>query len=302
MKKYFINPETGLFRAGWRIVLFMIVFIAITFVVMSGVRAALGGLKGGGLLQFTLLGITATIAVYIARKYFDKKSLVSLGVKWDKYAALDILSGFLNSALVMAGIFFVMLWADLIEFRGFSWWMDSTDAAAAFSVAAIPVILVVLFKLTLVSWWEELVFRGYILQNIISGTSLLWAIVITSVLFGAIHAGNPGATTLSTFLLVITTPQLIYAYVKTGQLWLPMGIHLGWNFFQSSVFGYAASGMDSPTMISQVPVAADWLSGGEFGAEGSVLVIPFTFLSLFLIHFWVRATRKPGQGVFETLV
>jgi membrane protease YdiL (CAAX protease family) len=302
MKKYFINPESGLFRAGWRIILFIIVFIAISFVVMSGVRAVLGGLKGGGLLQFTLLSITATIAVYIARKYFDKKSLISLGVKWDKYAALDILSGFLNSALVMAGIFFVMLWADLIEFRGFSWWMDSTGAAAAFSVAAIPVILVVLFKMSIVSWWEELVFRGYILQNIISGTSLLWAIIITSVLFGAIHAGNPGATTLSTFLLVITTPQLIYAYVKTGQLWLPMGIHLGWNFFQSSVFGYAASGMDSPTMISQVPVAADWLSGGEFGAEGSILVIPFTILSLFLIHFWVRATRKPGQGVFETLV
>jgi hypothetical protein len=54
-------------------------------------------------------------------------------------------------------------------------------------------------------------------------------------------------------------------------------------------------------LISQSPISPDWLSGGSFGAEGSVLVIPFTLLSCFLIHYWVRATRQPGQRLLETI-
>ena len=103
-------------------------------------------------------------------------------------------------------------------------------------------------------------------------------------------------------LIVLITPQLIYAYVKTGQLWLPVGLHLGWNFFQASVFGFPASGQVSLSMISQSPVGPEWLSGGKFGAEGSILIIPVTILSYLMIHYWVRATRQPGQGLFEMMV
>ena len=72
MKNYFINPETGLLRAGWRILTFVVIFVVITAVVMLTVRAILGSLRGGGNLQFTLLMITATAAVFIARRYLDK--------------------------------------------------------------------------------------------------------------------------------------------------------------------------------------------------------------------------------------
>lgn len=302
MKKYFVNPQTGLLRAGWRILVFLLIFIAVTAILMASVRAALGGLRGGSLLQFILLGLSATLCVIVARKYLDKKSFISLGIKWDKYAVLDVVSGVINSALVMGGLFLVMWWAGLIEFKGFSWWLSETTPGNALTAAALPIVLVALLKMTVVAWWEELVFRGYMLQNMVAGVGLIWAIVISSLLFGLIHGANPDATLLSTILLIVTTPQLIYAYLKTGQLWLPIGLHLGWNFFQSAVFGYAASGLESPTLIQQSPIAADWLSGGEFGAEGSILIIPFTIFSLFLIHYWVRATRKPGQKFFETLV
>ncbi len=302
MKKNFINPETGVLRAGWRILAFLAIFIAVTAIVMMGVRALLGGLKGGSTLQFTLLGITATISVFLARKYLDKKSFKSIGLQWDKAAFLDILFGFLNSALVMAGVYFAMLWAGFIEFERFTWWMDTERVTDGFQLAALPIVIAVFLKLTVVAWWEELVFRGYILQNLVSGAGLIWAIVISSIIFGGIHAGNPDATVLSTAILVITTPQLIYAYLKTGQLWLPMGLHLGWNFFQSSVFGFAASGQAVPTLIAQSQAAPDWLSGGGFGAEGSILIVPFTILSIFVIHYGVRITRQPGQKFFETMV
>lgn len=300
MKKIFINPGTHILRAGWRILLFIAIFVCINLILTFSVRLIQGHLKGGGTLWFTLLGISATIAAYISRKYVDKASLISLGLKFDRFALLDVISGVVNSAIVMACIYFTLLFAGLIEFTGFSWWNNNVDVQ--FTTAVIPVMLAVFWKFVIVAWWEELVFRGIILQNIIKGLGLVWAVVIGSIIFGLIHFRNPDATIISTLLIIIITPQLIYAYLKTGQLWLPMGIHLGWNFFQASVFGFASSGQSSPTMITQKAIGPDWLSGGAFGAEGSILMIPFVIGSLFLIHWWVARTRMPGQKYFDFLI
>ncbi len=301
MKNIFVNGETGLIRAGWRIFLFVALFMALTFVGMVTVRWILGGLPKLSPQQWTVLAVTSTLAVYIARRFLDKQSFTSLGLKVDRYAVLDVISGIVNSALVMAAVFFMMLSFGLIEFHGFTWWTDTVNAEVAFQLAVVPVVLFVIYELAIVAWWEELVFRGYFFQNLIAGMGLIWAIVISSLVFGLIHIMNPEGTVLGGLLIALITPQLIYAYLKTGQLWLPMGLHLGWNFFQASIFGFAASGQESPSMISQSPVGPEWLSGGAFGAEGSVLIIPVTILSYFLVHYWVRATRQPGQRMFEIM-
>ena len=115
--------------------------------------------------------------------------------------------------------------------------------------------------------------------------------VLSTILFDLIHAGNPGATILSTFLIMLTTLQLVYAYQKSAQLWLPIGIHLGWNFFQASIFGFSSCGRTSPTMISQSPIGPDWLSEGDFGAENNILIIPFSLASLLPINWWISKTR-----------
>ncbi|MDA1028815.1 MAG: CPBP family intramembrane metalloprotease [Bacteroidetes bacterium] len=133
----------------------------------------------------------------------------------------------------------------------------------------------------------------------VEGTNLIWTIVVSSLVFGFGHYFNPNAGIFGSFLIALVTPQLIYAYLKTGQLWLPMGLHLGWNFFQASVFGFASSGQKSPSLIAQAPIGPEWLSGGEFGAEGSILLIPFLILSMVAIHYWVRWSRFPKQGAFE---
>lgn len=302
MKNIFINKETGLLRAGWRIFLFLVLFMGLTVGGMITVRWILGGLPKLSPQQWTVVGVTATTAVYIARRFLDKRSFVSLGLKVDRLAVLDVIAGIVNSALVMTTVYFMMLGLGLIDFHGFTWWTDEVNVEVGFQMAVVPVVLIVIYKLSIVAWWEELVFRGYIFQNLIAGMGLIWAIVISSLAFGLIHILNPDGTVLGGILIVLITPQLIYAYLKTGQLWLPIGLHLGWNFFQASIFGFAASGQESPSLISQSPVGPEWLSGGEFGAEGSILIIPVTILSYFLVHYWVRVSRHPGQGLFEIVV
>lgn len=302
MKKAFLSPSTGLLRSGWRIMAFFVIFFAMSAGGMIAVRTILGQLKRGSTLQFTILAIAATLAVIIARKLIDRRSVQSLGLKFDRLAILDLLYGIINSALLMGGMFFVLQWLGLIQFNGFTWWTDGSPGSTILQLSAIPVVIAVFYELALVAWWEELVFRGYFFQNLVAGTGLKWGIVISSLVFGFGHAFNPDATILTSLLIALVTPQLIYAYLKTGQLWLPMGLHLGWNFFQASVFGFAASGQDSPSLISQTPTGPDWLSGGAFGAEGSVLIVPFTLLSMVLIHFWVQASRRPAQKSVDVAI
>ena len=299
VKSIFVNSETGMLRAGWRILIFIMLFLSITVAGMITVRWILGGLPKLSPQQWTVILVTATTAVYIARRYLDKRSFVSLGLRFDRLAVLDILSGIVNSALVMTVMYFMLLSAGLLEFHGFSWWTDAVGPEVVFSMAVLPIILKVVYELTVVAWWEELVFRGYVFQNLVAGTNLVWATVISSLAFGLIHIMNPDGTVMGGLLIVLITPQLIYAYLKTGQLWLPMGLHLGWNFFQASIFGFPSSGNVSASLISQSPVGPEWLSGGKFGAEGSILIIPVTILSYFVIHYWVRMTRQPDQRLFE---
>lgn len=296
MHRFLTDQATGRLRSGWRLLGFLVLFVVITAIGMITVRTILGGLPRQSALQFSVLAVTATLATSVARRVLDRRSLVSLGLAWDRYALPDLLSGVGNSALLMTAVFLVMWWTGLIEVRGLTWWSADPPGVARFSAQAVPVVLAVLYKLALVAWWEELVFRGYFFQNLAEGTGLLGAVIISSLVFGFGHAFNPDASLRSSILVALVTPQLIYAYLKTGRLWLPIGLHLGWNFFQAPVFGFAASGQDSPSLVAQSPLGPEWLSGGAFGAEGSLLIVPFTLMSCLVIHWWVRATRHPGQA------
>lgn len=301
MKAVFVNPEEGRLRTGWRIVAFASGLMALNAVMFVSVRAILGSLPRQSILPFLIFGFVTTVSVFAARRFLDQRSIKSLGLHIDKHAILDLVGGMLISALVMAVMFFALLWAGLIEFQGFAWWTDDPTVSATLSAAALPAILLVMCKLAIVAWWEELVFRGYLFQNTVPVLGLTGSIVLLSLVFGVLHGMNPNATVLSTVLIALITPQLVYAYLKTGQLWLPIGIHWGWNLFQASVFGFSASGQASPTMIAQSPTGPDWLSGGTFGAEGSVLILPVTLLSMVVIHYWVRATRDRHQRPFQML-
>lgn len=303
MKHLFLNPNTGIIRAGWRIIIFIFIFMAIDLFLTFTVREILGSLKGGGLLWFILLGLSATLAAFISRKYVDKESLTSLGLHFNKLALLDVIIGVVIGALIMTGMYFTLLYAGLIKFESFSWWMENVGPDLNFSTAGISIMLGMILQFTIVAWWEEITFRGIFLQNISKGLGLTWGVILSTIIFALIHLGNPGATVLSTALIMIVTLQLVYAYLKSGQLWLPIGLHLGWNFFQASIFGFSSSGHSSPTMITQSPIGPDWLSGGNFGAENSILIIPFTLGSLFLIHWWIGKTRaSKGNNFFGFLI
>ena len=140
--------------------------------------------------------------------------------------------------------------------------------------------------------FEETIVRGFLfrLVQLIGGTWI--AVLVSSALFGAAHASNPGATVTSSVAIALEAGVLLAAaYVLTDRLWLPIGLHAGWNFTEGSVFGMSVSGLSAPSgLIAGSLKGPVILTGGAFGPEASVVAV-ILCLCVAVLLFW-RAARS----------
>jgi len=303
LKTIFYNAEESRLRAGWRISGFVILFWCMSATIFF-VKPLLGDLtkrefiSGYSLLIVAILALAATIAVPLARRFFDKRSFLSLGMQRSKVSTRDLLFGFLLSA-GMAGLFFVVaLFSGNVELNGISWssaTFSNFDFISFMGTMSFVVMLLLLLEMVFVGYWEELVFRGYLFQNMTDGMGLKVAIVISCILYGLIHAANPNAGLLSSTIIVLFGFLRLYGYLATNMLWLSIGMHIGWNFFQGPVFGFAASGHQHATLLNISSTGSDWLSGGSFGPEGSILMIPIVLLALWAMRWWSESGIRNGS-------
>jgi membrane protease YdiL (CAAX protease family) len=121
---------------------------------------------------------------------------------------------------------------------------------------------------------EEVVFRGVVFRILEQWLGSWIALGISAAIFGALHLLNPGATLLNAAAISIEGGVLLAAaYMLTRRLWLCIGIHIAWNFTQGGVFSVAVSGSSSKGLLQSRMVGPDWLTGGTFGAEASVVAL-----------------------------
>jgi membrane protease YdiL (CAAX protease family) len=121
---------------------------------------------------------------------------------------------------------------------------------------------------------EEILFRGVLFRFTEEMLGSWAALVITSALFGLGHLGNEGATAFSAIAVAVEAGTLLgAAYMLTGSLWLPIGIHFGWNVTQGLVFAVPVSGGVTRGIVTAELSGPTWLSGGAFGLEASVIAV-----------------------------
>ncbi len=122
---------------------------------------------------------------------------------------------------------------------------------------------------------EEVVFRGFIFRTCRDLWGPWIALAISAVLFGAIHAFNPHATVISSVAIAVEAGVLLaIAYAVTESLWFPIGIHAGWNFSESIIYGTNVSGINVHESLFSARIAGpDILTGGSFGPEASVVAV-----------------------------
>ncbi|WP_306207412.1 CPBP family intramembrane glutamic endopeptidase [Actinoplanes sp. RD1] len=136
-------------------------------------------------------------------------------------------------------------------------------------------LLITLGIMTSVAVNEEILFRGIIFRILEERAGSVVALVVSSILFGLTHLFNPGATVWGTLAIAIEGGTMVAAaYVLTRSLWLPIGIHFGWNFVQAGFFGTATSGTEQTDSLFHFQLSGpSVLSGGGFGPEASLVAL-----------------------------
>ncbi len=246
------------------------------------------------LMLLMQLSLTAaiTLSVWFSGRFLDRRPFANFGLHLNHDWWVDLGFGLFQGAALMLVIFLIELAAG---------WITITDTFSTRQPGArfVPALLPPLIAFLAVGFHEELFSRGYQLQNLAEG--LNWRVVgprgaivtstaLTSALFGLLHAANPNATPVSTFYLVIAGFHLAAGYVLTGELAIPIGQHITWNFFQGNVFGFPVSGSDftSATFIRIEQGGPELWTGGAFGPEAGFLGLAAMLVGVLLTALWVR--------------
>lgn len=149
-----------------------------------------------------------------------------------------------------------------------------------------------LFILGLFPFWllqggtEEVATRGWLLTRIAARTNLPLAIVISSSLFGILHMGNAGVTFLSVLNIILDGVLAGLLFIYTDSIWLVVAQHGTWNYVQGNLLGFQVSGTGADASIFSFTMGdgPDWLTGGAFGAEGSIITTLGLLVSLVIVY------------------
>ena len=152
----------------------------------------------------------------------------------------------------------------------------------------------VLFVLITAAMAEELTFRGYPFQRLREATGSFAAVLIMSLLFGAVHLANPHASLIGFLNTALIGGVLCVAYLRTWRLWLPFGIHLGWNLTLGTVLGLPVSGLNEFSVYvlgrARGPL---WVTGGAYGLEASLVGTGVSLLGFLALLAFVPQTQRP---------
>jgi hypothetical protein len=142
---------------------------------------------------------------------------------------------------------------------------------------------------------EELMFRGVALRILEELTGTRAALVVSAVVFGGLHLVNPGATVWGALAVAVEGGLMLgTAYVATRSLWLPIGVHLAWNFAESGIYGTAVSGSGPAQqgLLHAVVSGPSALTGGAFGPEASLVALAACAVPTVLFY---RAALRRGR-------
>ena len=150
----------------------------------------------------------------------------------------------------------------------------------------------ILFILGLLPFWllqggtEEVATRGWLLTRIAARTNLPLAIGISSSLFGILHLGNAGVTFLSVLNIILDGVLAALLLIYTDSIWLVVAQHGTWNYVQGNLLGFQVSGTGADASIFSFTMGSgpDWLTGGAFGAEGSIITTLVLLLSVVIVY------------------
>jgi len=260
-----------------RLVAFVILFVACAMLAGFAIHA-LGWTRDGTPLQAGLgqmLGrvLPALVAYLVVTRAIERRWPAELLARKPASRALAGLAG---GALLFSAIVGVLWLLGVYRVTGFNPHADWAPALLMVGIGA--------------GVGEEIMFRGALYRFVEEGLGTWIALLLSALFFGLAHMNNPGATAWSSAAIAIEAGLLFgLLYNVTRSLPLCMGLHAAWNFCQGTVYGIPVSGMKADGWLVSTRTGPDWLGGGVFGAEASVVALALcTACTLWLLRIALR--------------
>jgi len=293
LKQIFLSPDEPRLRAGWRVAVQIAMWFAFSLVLAIPVLVVWALVPNSfATVNVVLNGVPMVLSVWLARRFIDRRSFRSLGLALNRQAWQDTLAGVAIAGVQMLAIYLLEVQAGWLTFEDFGWeqigWPSLILGLAGWGLLFLAV-----------GFYEELLSRGYQLQNLEEGSSLFWAVVISSSFFGLLHLMNPNATWVSAIGVGLAGVFFAFTYLRTRQLWLPIGIHIGWNFFEGPVFGFPVSGMETVKLLRHQVSGPELWTGGGFGPEAGLVVIPGLLVGLAFVYGYTRNRLSTKEVVIN---
>jgi membrane protease YdiL (CAAX protease family) len=291
--------ERGL-RAGWRLLIYCGTIRALVYGVGLTAKALGGGTKGPQLPEFiqSLLMAAGELILFLVLVFLawvmsriERCKVGVYGLPLQKSLFKSFVTGYflwgflpLASLLLLLRAMRVFYFGELTTLNlqilkwGILWW----------------------FLFLFVGFFEEYLFRGYFLSTLADGIGFWPAAVIQAILFARVHMGNGGETRIG---IIATAVFALFAAVtvwRTGNLWLAVGAHAGWDWGQTFFFGVNDSGLKATGHLFNpiIVPGPDWLTGGSVGPEGSVVtLILWAILAVLFVMLYRKRQEKSNEPV-----
>ncbi len=244
------------------------VFIAVRF--LMPVLYVFFGLQIAGTVGLAVAGLAANL---LTMAIFDRRPFVDIGLRVTPASAAHLALG----VALGGGAAALLLLAPLLAGTGHLTLRPHSE----FTWPTLAFYLVTLF---FAAAGEEMIFRGYAFQFLIEKIGPFGCVLPVGVIFGLVHTSNPSATPLSVLNTALWGVLLGYAFLRSRDLWLPIGMHFGWNAVLP-LFGVNLSGLtiEVTRYFYKWDLTPLW-SGGAYGPEGGLLTTIFAAILFFALH------------------
>jgi membrane protease YdiL (CAAX protease family) len=287
MRKFLVNTHNnekpllnGWFRAalmliGWPIITFLFSMMLACFAMLDCVAGILEGAFAEFLTELFNLAGTLLISMVLLR-YLDKLPFKALGFQWKGHCKEVVLGLITGTILIGIGTLCLLLLHQIKFIK--------VDFSLSYSIY-IPLCMIIGALV------EEIVFRGYILRNLMQSCNKYVALVLLSLIFSLLHLFNniEGDFSLVPLLQIFLAGILLgLPYIFTQNLWFSIAFHFSWNLVQGYVFGFNVSGSEYYSLFGQQRIEDNILNGGTFGFEGSILCSILILIAIIPIFLGFR--------------
>jgi CAAX protease family protein len=277
--------NTSELRAGWR----LLIFVGIASALMYAMNFVVGGLLPGGdrvtlFLVFEAINFLIFLFASWVMGRIEGRTIAEYGLPWREMFRAQFWQGAAIGFACVTGLLVAMRAAGVFQFGD-----KALHGAEIWKWAAIYG-----FVFLLVALREEFRSRGYLLYTLSLGIGFWPAAIVSSVLFGLGHQGNSGEDWIGLFNVGAFGLLACFLLRRTGNLWMPIGLHLAFDWGETYFYGVADSGQKLPGHLLEPSLSGPgWLSGGTVGPEGSVLCTVLIVALWLVCAVWLREVKYP---------